>query len=284
MSVSSAVPQSRFVHANGLTLHYLDWGGGGGNHPPVLFLHGISSQAHGWTEVASLLHPDYRVLALDQRGHGESDKPATGYSPLDYAADIAALIAGLGLDQAHIVGHSLGGLTGLLCAAVYPARASRLVVIDISPDAGSDEGLAAIIEYIQTMPTGFPSLDDATEQIFAHVDSFFPGYNRASARQRAIHGLKQAPDGRWAWKYEKDAMLQTLRETHRDWWDYLPKVACPCLIVRGELSLSFDPDTAARMAQAMPRGRCIEIEGAGHLIPQEAPQALVSTLRRFFEE
>jgi pimeloyl-ACP methyl ester carboxylesterase len=270
---------SRFIDANGLRLHCLDWGGDGA---PVLCLHGISSQAHGWEDVARLLIPAYRVLALDQRGHGDSDKPPAGYSPFDYAADIAGAIAALGASPAHIVGHSLGGLTGLLCAAAFPDAARSLVMIDIGPDAGTEEGLEAIIAYIRSMPNHFASLDEAAEQIFTHVDSFFPGYNRTSARHRATHGLRRTPEGRLVWKYDPDAMIQTLREMHRDWWDVLPRVACPVLVVRGEWSLSFDPDTVERMVQALPDGRAVEIENAGHLIPQEAPRALADAMRRFW--
>ena len=215
---------------------------------------------------------------------GESEKPKTGYSPLAYAADIAAVINGLDLAPCHLVGHSLGGLTGLLCAALFPDTVEKLVIIDIGPDAGSDEALDAIVEYIQSMPTGFSSLDEAAEQIFMHVDSFFPGYNRDSARNRARYGLRQDSDERWVWKYDTDGMIQTLRELHRDWWEYLPRIQCPSLIVRGEWSMSFAPETAERMVQVIPQGRSVEIEDAGHLIPHEAPQTLAAELRTFFKK
>src|SRR5919202_6536227 len=129
-------PRDRFVTANGLTLHYLDWGGGRQGVPLVL-LHGLRDQAHGWDAVAPGLVGHGHVLALDQRGHGASDWPPTGYAPEDFAADLAAFLDVLDLAATPpvVVGHSMGGRTALAFAARYPDRLRGLVVVDVGASA-----------------------------------------------------------------------------------------------------------------------------------------------------
>ena len=118
---------SHFVDVNGIKLHYLDYPGDG---PTIILTHGLTVNALTLDPLARLLSPHWHVIAVDLRGRGLSDKPATGYALSDIAADILALMDHLGLKQCVIGGHSSGGLLTLFMAATYPDRVTRPVILD----------------------------------------------------------------------------------------------------------------------------------------------------------
>jgi pimeloyl-ACP methyl ester carboxylesterase len=118
----------RFVHTNGIQLHYLDHAGG---VPAIVLMPGLTANAHVFDGlVAAGLSPRFRVLALDLRGRGLSDKPETGYSIATHAADVIGLLDALGIDQVVLGGHSFGGFLSFYIAAHYPERVSKLLILD----------------------------------------------------------------------------------------------------------------------------------------------------------
>jgi pimeloyl-ACP methyl ester carboxylesterase len=120
----------RFAQVNGIQLHYLDHGGGG---PTLVLLPGLTANAHAFDGlILAGLGSRFRVLALDLRGRGLSDKPVTGYSMPEHAADVIALLDELGVGRAVMCGHSFGGLLTLYLAARHPERVNKLVIIDSS--------------------------------------------------------------------------------------------------------------------------------------------------------
>jgi pimeloyl-ACP methyl ester carboxylesterase len=136
-----------FVQVNHIQLHYLDVAGG---EPTLILLPGLTANAHSFDGLIQAgLSPRFRVLALDLRGRGLSDKPATGYSMAEHATDVIGLLDSAGINQAVICGHSFGGLLAIYLAAHYPDRVSRLVIIDS----------AALLINPQTRALIQPSLD-----------------------------------------------------------------------------------------------------------------------------
>ncbi len=118
----------RFAQVNGIRLHYLDYNGG---QPALIFLPGLSANAHAFDGVmAAGLSPQFRVISLDLRGRGLSDKPASGYSMAEHAADVIALLDALGIERAVVCGHSFGGLLTIYLASHFPARVAKAVIID----------------------------------------------------------------------------------------------------------------------------------------------------------
>ncbi len=129
----SITPVDGFVSANGLRLHYRRWSPTepGTGAPPILLLHGLASAARIWDFVAPLLAAQgYEVTALDQRGHGESDKPESGYDFATILADDAAVIEALDLHRPVIAGHSWGAMVALQYAAAYPEQVTALALVD----------------------------------------------------------------------------------------------------------------------------------------------------------
>ncbi len=113
------------VESNGLKIHYYRTADEAGARPTLVLLHGITDSGLCWPRVVKALAGEYDLVLPDARGHGLSDKPPTGYAPEDHAADVAGLIAALGLDRPVVIGHSMGGLVASLVAAHHPDLVAR---------------------------------------------------------------------------------------------------------------------------------------------------------------
>lgn len=120
-------PEERWAEIRDLRMRYLDWGGDGA---PVLALHGLASSAHWYDTVAPLLRKDFRIIAPDQRGHGQTTQASDGYDWASVASDAVGLLDHLGIEQAAVLGHSWGGNVAVNVAAKFPDRTTSLVMIE----------------------------------------------------------------------------------------------------------------------------------------------------------
>jgi pimeloyl-ACP methyl ester carboxylesterase len=265
------------LRVNGLTLHYLDWGPPAA--PPVVLLHGITGHARVWDHLAERLVPGRRVLALDQRGHGDSDPaPDDDYRVATMADDLAAFAAGLGLDRFALLGHSMGGRIAIQYAAAHAARLERLIVVDIGPEIA-----LAGLERVRTMMAQSPERIESEEWAVEYVRRANPGQDPDLLRHRVHHGLRRLPDGGLTWKYAKGLrdMMRAGRRDAVDLWEPLPRIPCPTLIVRGADSDILAPEVAKKMTERLPDGRVVEIAGAGHTVPADRPDDFVRHVRAF---
>lgn len=126
-----------------------------GDGPPLVLLHGIGSRATSWWDVVDALSPHARLIVPDHRGHGGSDKPATGYLMIDYARDLEGLLSAYDLERPRILGHSLGGLIALEWARTSPDRADRLIIED-SPLRGAEDPAALFNGWISLATMSVP--------------------------------------------------------------------------------------------------------------------------------
>jgi pimeloyl-ACP methyl ester carboxylesterase len=182
------VPPDRFITLDGVRFHYLDWGGDG---DPLLLLAGLGCTAHVFIELAPHLTDRFRVLALTRRGHGLTDRVRTGHALSDAAEDARRLLDALGIERAHLVGHSMGGGEVSALAARHPVRVASVVYLDGAfdwADSPATEGSAEAAS-----PDRFASYDD------------FVGFVRSVS-----------PDFEMLWGPALDAMLRTLVVTHAD--------------------------------------------------------------------
>ena len=120
--------ESKFVEANGINHHYLEWGNP--ETPPIVMLHGVGLCAQVWNKLARGLAQDYHVLAFDLRGHGDTDKPGSGYTFLTLGEDVSAFIQTMGLERPFAVGHSAGGMSLLISDHLVPGIVGRTVLVD----------------------------------------------------------------------------------------------------------------------------------------------------------
>jgi esterase len=258
-------------------LHYLDWGNE--SAPPMLLLHGFSGHAHTWDTLARAMCDEFHVLALDQRGHGDSAwAPAGAYTVDDHVSDIAAFHDQLMLDPVLLIGLSMGGRNAIMFTGVHPGKVEKLVIVDIGPDL-DPRGAERVRRMAAEAPEEFASLDEA----MTYLKSYYTHTADAALRHRVEHGLKRLPNGKYTWKYD-----QFLREQRRqrptptvDLWPVVRRIKVPTLIMRGSESDIFTVDTAKRMQELIPGSRFVEIRGAGHAIPADAPEAFEQAVREF---
>lgn len=147
----------KYIQTNGIQLHALDYPG---EEPTLVYLPGLTANAHLFSGVAQAgLTPRFRILGLDLRGRGSSDKPESGYTMADHAADLIGVLDAEGIAKATLVGHSFGGLLSMYMAATHPDRVERIVIIDAAKSAASQEVAEMIRPSLARLGVVLPSVD-----------------------------------------------------------------------------------------------------------------------------
>jgi len=275
------LPSQHHLLLRAMRFHYLDWGTAG--FPPVVFLHGGGLNAHTWDLVCAALRPGRHCLALDQRGHGESEwSPQMDYSTESHAGDLDAFLDALKLERFVLVGMSLGGANALAWAGQHRRRLDGLVLVDVGPEIRSD-GVRKIAAF-----TAEATPLDSVEQFVDRALAFNPRRNRELLRRSLLHNLRRMPDGRWMWKYDQRHRGKVDPEAYARrrelLWSAVDAVECPTLVVRGAQSDVFHDEDAERLARRFRRGRWARIEGAGHTVQGDNPADLLVCLREFLDE
>ena len=273
----SIIPKDRYLKINGLRLHYLDWG----NHgcQTILLLHGFLAHAHVWDDFAVNLQSHYHVIALDQRGHGESQWSNDGaYSLDDHFSDIAHFIETLDLNELILIGHSMGGRHALFYAACVPHKEDRLILVDARP--GNDPQAAyALRRLLATFPREAHSLKEVVQAI----RSLYPYLSREMCYHIANHGYKRVHEGTYIPKYDT-RMAQQSDDTGyatEDLWPFMKNVPCPVLLIRGNESHFLSREVAQQMCRALPQAKFQEIPESTHMPVQENPIATTKVIMDF---
>jgi esterase len=268
----------RAIDLHGQRFHYVEWGNAAA--PPVVFLHGITGHARTWDDEARLLAGHYRVLALDQRGHGDSDPaPGADYGDDALLADLVAFADALALPRLTLVALSLGGRVAINFAGRHPDRVERMVVVDIGPEI-APAGRARVGALMAAAPERFETRDE----VVRHLRASAPLYSEAMLRQRAEHAVRPLPGGGFTWKYDRalrEAIRQGRLRVPADLWPQWRAIRCPVLLVRGDQSDVLSDETAKRMVDEQPAARLAVVAGAGHTVPGDQPAAFQSLLREF---
>jgi pimeloyl-ACP methyl ester carboxylesterase len=274
----AAEPRDRTLSLRGLQIHFVEWGDTAA--PPLVLLHGITGHARTWDTLATALTADWRVLALDQRGHGDSAAAPDGdYGVGAMADDLGAFADTLGLATFTLLGLSMGGRVAMGFAGAHPRRVERLVIVDIAPDI-HPPGMTRIRAQIANAPEAIESEEWAVETAMAAN----PRADVGELRHRIKHALRREPDGTLTWKYARDVREMMRRGGRReplDLWERLTHITCPTLLVRGAESDVLSPELAQRMLAALPDGRLVEVPRAGHTVPGDRPAEFVEVVRRF---
>jgi pimeloyl-ACP methyl ester carboxylesterase len=259
-----------FRASDGLVLNCLDYGGKG--NPPLLFVHGGSAHAHWWDFTAPSLLDRFHVLALDQRGHGDSPWPREwAYGTRHYVADLHAIITGWDFGPPVLIGHSMGGHNVMVYAGMHSETLRAMAVID-SPANYPPWAVKYLGEMAERRGRRFDSLAEACANFRT-----IPGDNIAKPevmRHIALHSFRQDGDGKWVHKMDRRAMI---REPI-DAWPLLGRIECPALFVRAGESAVKD---AEKIAAAMPRGRFTIVPDSHHHVLLDNPDGLAAALNEF---
>lgn len=276
---SEALPLDGYANVNGLRLHYLDWGHP--NNPTVLVLHGFAQSGHSFDFASLSLSDRFRVVALDLRGHGDSDwSPEADYDRATHLADVTEFVEQLGLAPTTLVGLSLGGTVGYLLAASRPELVRSIVIVDIAPRVELS-GLRRVRGFVEGEDY-FSSLKEMVEV----VRRFRPGRTDEQLHGSVLRNAKHLPDGRWSWKYDPvmrrpEARPKVGPDQETELWRALESIECPVLVVRGAESDIVSPESLEEMLRRLPGARGVTVEGAGHLVPGDNPSGFIEAIEPF---
>ena len=282
MTEQLTTPLDEIVTIDGLDFHCQDWGGAG---RPIVLLHGLASTCHIWRLTAPILARDFSVIAMDQRGHGDSAKPDHGYDFASVSRDAAGLIKAKGLQNPIVVGHSWGGDVALELAAAHPELVGGLCFVDGGMIEPSTRYASAAEAREQMAPPVFSgvTLEEFRERIRPRAEELGAGFEAM-----VLANFETLDDGTVRAKLSRDNHLRIVDAL----WDHhppelFPKVSCPVLIMPARQQSDADGqqwalsrgETVAAAEQLLPRGKTVWLEDSIHDVPIQRPELVASVIK-----
>ncbi len=267
--MQQAVPQLKFTVtrlATGPQVHYAEQGDLGGER--LVFLHGYSDSWYSYSRVLPLLPARYRAYALDQRGHGDSERPADSYTVDDLAADVVAFLDAVGVPRTTLIGDSSGAITARRVAEVYPERVARLVLIAAPIRVPVNEATVELQGAIQ-------SLEDPVPPEFVRefqASTTYVPLPEAFTERVLAESLKLPAR---VWRVALDGLLGA------DDSDRLDRITAPTLIIWGERDRFISREEEERLAAAIPDARLVVYPETGHAPHWECPERVAGDLEVF---
>jgi esterase len=268
------------IEMRGLRFHYRDWAATRAGAPDLVLLHGFTGHARSWDSFAESMTDRYRVLALDQRGHGESGwAPADRYATSDMTLDLVAFVRALKLDGFALVGLSMGGMVAMEYAGRRPPELARVVIVDIGPEIMTS-GVDRIRSGVQES-----DVFESREAAFAQARAANPRPPEAIQRHRVDFSLMHTEDGKWTYRYDRALRApNALRPRNAEAaWKSCANIAVPAQLVRGELSDILSVEVARRMVETIPNARFDSVKDSGHSVPLDSPEGFLAAARAFLD-
>lgn len=268
-------PENKYILINNLHLHYLEWGSH--NSRTMILLHGTGDNAHMWDYFASDVSNLLRIIALDQRGHGDSDWAIPpSYRCYDYVNDLSMVVEALKLNEIILMGHSMGGLHAIKYASLRPDKVSGLIHIDIEPYPPSWNR-----KYLRRLFDTLPPFYDSTQSFVNQLQENSPYADKEMLSYLADHALKKKEDGKLYSKFDRECL------SHFDQYDlrpFLADIKCPSLIIRGEASQVMRREKAQDMKQAIAHSKLVEIPKATHPVHTDNPSKFQQVILDFLSD
>jgi len=256
--------QTSTVRVNGIRLAYSEWPGERG---PIICLPSVGGHKGTFNHIAQSLAPRYRVLALDLRGRGDSDKPAEGYGFAYHARDVLAFADALGIDSFAFIGHSFGATVAVYTASIRPKRIRVIVLIDGGCDP-NEEVLEAMRPMLRRMGMAFPSMDEYLAAM--RTLPFFREWN-PTLEQYLRDDVNILPDGSVRSKVSSEALERDLDvHFYYSMCVHFPTVTCPTLFIRpgngllGDRTHILDEREAAAFVAWFPNCQRVDVPGVNH--------------------
>ena len=258
--------------------HYLEWGAP--DAQPILLLHGGHQSAHSWDLVSLHLAQKYRIIALDQRGHGDSEWARNGdYSNLTMAQDAQAFVAAIGLQNPIIMGHSMGGRNTLLMTRTNPDYPVALVIVDVGPET-IEAGRKTISNFVKRN-----EIFDDLEHFIRNVREYDPYRSREHIERTVKYNMLERADGKYISKcdYRRWRGEIEVHDENRDAisLDDLASFEMPALIVRGANSNILADDAAERFRDALPKGNLVTVPNCGHNVHSQNTLGFIDAVGKF---
>jgi pimeloyl-ACP methyl ester carboxylesterase len=272
---AASVWTSHRVDLDGVTIRYLDNGGAG---PVLLCLHGTSMTAHAWGHLGASLRDCARVIAVDMRGHGASDRPDTDYTIAEMAGDIRRLAEALDLRAITLIGSSVGNQVAVSFAAACPDRVAGLILSDPSffcSDAEIVKYLRSHYSRRRTYPTR------AEAEAYAMALPQRAGLSPELHRLAMQGDFRQEADGSWSWAYDLKAITKVFLNLSTDQSVDVAAITAPVLVLNAERSNVLSGAQARDLAAAFPNARLEAIADSNHTIWGDKPEVLARKARAF---
>ena len=273
-------PKDKFVTTNGIRIHYLDWGTEG--KQVMILLHGLRGIGHSWDNFSEPMSKDYHVLALDQRGRGDSDWAKDGdYGTEAMAVDLEGFVDALSLDSFVLIGHSMGARNSMGYIAVHPEKVQKLVIVD-APPANMPSGPRIRQEMINV-----PEEFDTFEDVYNHLRKDNPLPPEEVLRRRLKYQTKVLPNGKYGWKYDlavREGFRKGTPSAQKDMWPAWRTIKCPTLLVRGMVTDALTPEMVTEMVGSIPNCQLVDIPRAHHMVFEENPEDFLTEVRRWLDQ
>ena len=267
------------IELRGLRFHYRDWTSQQVNAPDLVLLHGYTGHCRSWDAFAKVMSKQYRVLALDQRGHGETEwAPADQYGTMEMVADLHAFVSALRLERFVLLGLSMGGMVAIAYAGARPVQLARLVIVDIAPEIAA-EGIQNIQQSVARSDV-FDTVEAAFRR--ARADNPVPPEGHHYDRVRA--SLMRTDEGKWTYRYDRALRgpgSQRLRLAVDEGWDAVASFNVPTLFIRGEHSPLLSRDVADKFVSIAKNSQLVEVPGSGHPVPLDKPEGFLDAVQTF---
>lgn len=267
-----------WTSADGLSLHFRDYAGPESyDGPPVVCMHGLTRNSRDFAPLAEHIAASRRVIVPEMRGRGQSDyaPDSATYNPVQYAADVEALLDQEGVDTFIAIGTSMGGLMTMLLAAAKPGRIKGVVMNDIGPEVNPD-GIERIKTYVG-QGRNYPTWVHAARSLAETHGGAFPDYTLDDWLEMAKRTLVVSQNGRIAYDYDMaiaEPFNQPGGEVPANLWEaYEALRDVPMVLVRGELSDLLTPETERLMAERNPAMTSVTVPRAGHAPTLDEPEA-----------
>lgn len=281
-------PTSHFFYSQRLKLHYVDWG----NHhlPIAILVHGGRDHCRSWDFVALNLRKHFHVVALNLRGHGDSDWAIGGsYSITDHVLDLGQLLNGLESRQPVVlIGHSLGAGAVLQRAGVFPEAVRAVVAIEgLGPPSAMlretpahermEHWVIDMLALAQRKPREYPSIEQAMDR----MREANPHLSLELAHHLTIFGMRRNENGTFSWKYDNytratSPYLFNLKDAAEIW----SRIRCPVLLVRGDSSWAGDWERDGRL-DAFRTAELVTVKNAGHWVHHDQLDEFLTVIHRF---
>tara|TARA_B100000029_G_scaffold365490_1_gene358801 strand:- start:509 stop:1381 length:873 start_codon:yes stop_codon:yes gene_type:complete len=276
-------PRDEWVTVDGLNFHYRDWGGSG---EPIVLLHGLASTSHIWDMVAPILAQNHAVIAVDQRGHGESDKPNDGYDIESVTKDAIGIIDKLGIEKPLVVGHSWGGSVALNLAVEAPQ---------------SVKGLTWVDGGMINVSNRYPSIEEAKVEMAppdftgVKVEGFLERVGTRHEQNGMPPGVAEIVLANFEILEDRTIKARLSRDNHlriiEGLWDHKPqelyaKVQCPVLIMpaRQQNNLATQERGQRRLMlveeaeEWLPTSKTVWLEDSIHDVPIQRPELVAGLI------
>jgi len=262
-------PEEGFLDVGGYKIHFLKWGTDG---PKLVFIHSMGMDARGFDITSRVLSGEYQILALDILDHGDSESPKEPVSLPEHAEIMRKAYMKMKFKPNVLVGHSVGGMIGMVLAADHPKDFNGMVLVDIAPFTMSGEGRSS---QPRPQPVNeYESLEEAR----AYFKERYGDFVEEAIENRLQYGLIKGNDGIYRRKPTGDAIRGGLST---DLWPYVERMKGPIFLMKGGTSNLVTPETLNRMKRLLRDLQVATFDGVGHMIPQGKPEEFERHLRNY---